>query len=210
MSNARETLEKARFFLQEARDAAPVDRKRLEKFVEAAVVFGRSVTFHLQKEFSHQDGFDIWYAAQQQRMREDPLCGFFLSKRNFILKEGPVSVRKTIIVTINEAIALSSSFSAKVTRSRPWYRRSARILVQDLLSPFREAISKWKARRRRQKRRRAAKASKSRTEEILHFEDPGWNDRSALDLIGEYLAKLEPVVADAEGKFGKVDGSAFS
>lgn len=202
MSNARETLDKARFFLTEAETAGLDDRKRLERMIEAAIVFGRSVTFHLQKEFAHAEGFSDWYVEQQRKMREDPLCVFFLEKRNFILKEGPVPIRKTITVTITEAIAVSSSFSARVIRGKPWYRRRPGILVQDLLRPIREAWSELKVRQRRRRRRRALEdASQSEAQEYLHFDDSDWKERPALDVLNEYLEKLEPVVDEAEEKF---------
>jgi hypothetical protein len=203
MSNARETLDKARFFLTEAENAGLDDRKRLERMIEAAIVFGRSVTFHLQKEFAHVDGFSNWYVEQQRKMREDPLCVFFLEKRNFILKEGPVPIGKTITVTMTEAIAVSSSFSARVLRGKPWYRRHPRILVQDLLRPMREAWSDLKVRQTRRRRRQAfVDAAQSQAQEYLHFDDPDWKARPALDVLDEYLEKLKPVVDEAEEKFG--------
>ena len=37
--------------------------------------------------------------------------------------------------------------------------------------------------------------------ERLHFEHPEWRDRSALDLIGEYIDRLERIVLEAEERF---------
>jgi hypothetical protein len=41
----------------------------------------------------------------------------------------------------------------------------------------------------------------SSVKELLHFDDPDWQKASALDLIGEYLAKLGPIVDEAERRF---------
>ena len=90
MSDTREVLEKAIFFLELARHSARQERKHFERFVEAAIVFGRSVTFHLQKEFAQHPDFSSWYAGQQELLRNDDLCRFFVERRNFILKEGPL------------------------------------------------------------------------------------------------------------------------
>lgn len=119
MSNARNTLDRARFFLAEAEAARLKDRNRLESMIEAAIVFGRSITFHLQKEFAHVVDFADWYAEQQRTMRDDPLCAFILAQRNVILKQGPIPIRKTISVSMTEAIAVSSSVSVRVIRGTP-------------------------------------------------------------------------------------------
>ena len=48
--------------------------------LEAAIVFGRTVTFHLQAEFSHIQGFGPWYSEQRNFMEQDPLFTFFLDE----------------------------------------------------------------------------------------------------------------------------------
>lgn len=63
----------------------------LAHFMEACIVFARSVTLHLQKELAHAD----WYATRQDAMVIEPLFGFFRDRRNYILKEGRLGVRRT-------------------------------------------------------------------------------------------------------------------
>lgn len=51
----------------------------------------RSVTFVMQKSFSHVPGFSAWYANCRSRMKSDRAMGFFLELRNISQHEGPVS-----------------------------------------------------------------------------------------------------------------------
>lgn len=73
-SIARETLEAARLFAKQA-DAAGNDIMGFRHNLEAAIVFGRSVTFHIQKEFTRHAGFDKWYSEQQLRWAITQLAG---------------------------------------------------------------------------------------------------------------------------------------
>ena len=43
----------ARFFAAQAVAVSPQKRDEFGHFIEAAIVFGRSATFHLQKEYAH-------------------------------------------------------------------------------------------------------------------------------------------------------------
>jgi len=51
------------------------------------VTYGRMVTFHMQKLLSGMDGFEEWYTAKQEEMRDDELLIFFKQMRNIIEKE---------------------------------------------------------------------------------------------------------------------------
>jgi hypothetical protein len=128
-SAAFETVAQARFFLERARQS-PDDRIGLRRFVEAAIVFGRSVTFHLQKEFNAKHGFSAWYEEKQREMSSTPLMGFLLQTRNYILKEGAVAVRKTVSIEVREYVVASASVSVKVRRGRAWFRRPLHIRMR--------------------------------------------------------------------------------
>lgn len=202
-SIAAQTLERANFFLDCAQPCAPSDRRAFEHFLEAAIVYGRSVTFHLQKEFSKCSGFGDWYREKQEEMERDPLFRFFLEKRNYILKEGPVSIQKTIAVTISETMVVSSFVEVQVIRGKPWYKRGPKILLQDLRAPLLQKYRKWKYERELARRRKIRDAQQRQTEvsEIPHFEEPEWRSRPATDLVREYLRKLTAVVNEAEMRF---------
>lgn len=59
----------------------------LNAFLSAA----RSVTFLLQKEFAHVDGFSTWWAEDRTTLGADSAARFFLELRNFSQKQGPIS-----------------------------------------------------------------------------------------------------------------------
>jgi hypothetical protein len=133
---AKQALEKARFFADQAQLSVSTNRSAFVNYLEAAIVFARSATFHVQKEYRHEIGFDTWYAEHQQVLKADPISTFFLNTRNFIFKEGPVTVRKVVNMSFQGTIALSGTVSVKVIGSKPWYRRSPKIIWQDFRAPI--------------------------------------------------------------------------
>jgi len=201
-SVASQTLGRANFFLDYAETYAFVNRQAFEHFLEAAIVYGRSVTFHLQKEYSKKSPFDDWYREKQEEMRKDTLFQFFLNKRNYILKEGPVSIRKTTAVNITETAIASDFVEVQVVRGRPWFKRGPKTLFGDLCAPLLQKYHKWKYERDLfRKRNKRNEQQQSEVREFLHFEEPEWHDRPATDLVREYLRKLATIINDAEMRF---------
>lgn len=201
-SVARETLTKARALLRLAEKLDLNERDEFAVLLESAIVFGRSVTLHLQKEYSSKSGFEEWYTHQQAQLRDNPLCRFFLNMRNFILKEGPAKATRTISVTIYETVTLKASMDAVLIRGQPWYRRSPKTLWNDLRAEMRNG---WQRYRRARSMRQMAPTERKETTKITqtwHFDDANWQDRSAPDLVRDYLDTLEAVVIEAERKFG--------
>src|SRR4051812_27737860 len=84
---ARGTLERARLFARKSRETPLNQRDEHSAFLEAAVVFSRSVTFHLQKELSAAPDFASWYGVWQSRLGEAPVSRYLLEQRNYVLKE---------------------------------------------------------------------------------------------------------------------------
>lgn len=204
-SVARLTLEKARFFVDQAESAGVANRLAQQNNLEAAIVFGRSVTFHIQKEFAHHLGFDPWYAVQQKAMKADPLLDFFLATRNYILKEGPVALQRTIQLSASGEVHASGYLEVHIIRGRPWYRRSPAILWADLVADIGRPIARWRWIRQQARvvKMRLAKQNRQTVEvrDLLHFEQSPFNDRQALDLLRDYLDKLESIVNEAEEIF---------
>jgi len=85
-----ERLQEAEYFarrLSRHRDSTPFGYE-LNAFLSAA----RSVTFLLQKELSHVDGFAAWWQRERQVLSKDEAARFFLELRNFSQKQGPISL----------------------------------------------------------------------------------------------------------------------
>lgn len=104
---ARLTLEKARFFLERAKECLEQgerDRLALTCYIEATITFARSVTFHLQREGRNSLGdiFDEWYNdAIEKACEENPEFKFFSQVRNCIVHEGPVPLTYEMYVIVN-------------------------------------------------------------------------------------------------------------
>lgn len=86
-SSSRRTLNKARFFLDQA------DRyERLvldyECYVEAALVFGAAVLDHLGSEFGRKRGFKEWIEERESHR----LIADLKKKRNYLLHERTMSI----------------------------------------------------------------------------------------------------------------------
>lgn len=58
------------------------------RYIRAAVVDIRRVTFVLQTLRGKAEGFDDWYGPVQEGLREDPLMKYFVELRNDIEKRG--------------------------------------------------------------------------------------------------------------------------
>lgn len=199
-SIAGQTLDAARLFVEQALSAGGTDRAYRYN-LEAALVFGRSVTFHLQKEFKHCPGFEQWYQPWQVKMNSDPNCKYFKDKRNFVLKEGRIALNHTLFAESANFILIGGDLKVQVIRGRPWYQRSVRIIWQDAIAPFRE----WHADRNEKRRRAALAATLSSSKQRASISVTGFvdyrADESALAVVGEYLTFLETVVSDAETEF---------
>ena len=203
-SPARLKLEQARFFTACASEAIPAQREAFANCIEAAIVFGRSVTFCLQSEYRHKPDFDSWYSDKQGAMEKDPLFAFFLKKRNYILKEGSAGVHKVVSVAIEEHVGVSDFVEIKVIRGQPWYRRSSKILWEDFRAAIMKPIRRWLWQLETKRRHlQLQKQSKVEVTEGFFFDDPKWTDRSGCDLLQEYLNKLEHIIAEAEIRFGR-------
>jgi hypothetical protein len=200
---ARRTLDRAHFFLGQAAEAGAGNRVAFQHYLESAIVFARSVTFHLQKQYAHTTGFDEWYAPWQEKFKNDPLARFFTEQRNYSLKVGPLAVRKHVDIRASVTIRLSVTATGVVIRGQPWYRRSVRILVEDLLAPMRSRVSAWSAERRR-RALPPPPQSEERTvvTESLRFMSAPGADRPALELLREHLTSLGELVDEAQARFG--------
>ncbi len=201
-STASITLRKARFFLDQARAADPNDRHAIASNLEAAIVFCRSVTFHLQGQFAHSAGFADWYAEHQRRLGEQPLSRFMLKRRNYVLKVGPAIVTRIVDVSVAESLVMHGEVSVQIRRGQPWYRRSLKVLISDLLHPLRQSVRLWQERRRwRRQAKKSAKSSAVVTRDELRFTDPEWGGTPALDLVDQQLTILADIVKEAEARF---------
>lgn len=201
-SVARQTLSKARTLLRLTERLDLNEHEEFAVLLESAIVFGRSVTFHLQKEYSSKSGFEEWYKDQQAQLNNISLCRFFLNMRNFILKEGPAKTTRNISVAIYATATIKTSLDAILVSGQPWYRRNPIVLWGDIRVAIR---NRWQRYRRVRAMRQMPPTERKETTKITqtwYFDDANRQDRSAPDLVRDYLDTLEAVVIETERKFG--------
>jgi hypothetical protein len=194
---------KARFFLTQARINQDVDRFAYTSNIEAAIVFARSVTLHLQKDFAHSEGFKEWYAERQHALSQDPLSRFLLQERNFILKVRALSTKRIVEAEFMASVHATATVNVRVIRAKPWYRRHPKILYDDLTYPLRNWASGICARRQASRTMQTIPVSTGHVvSDHIFFDHPDWSRVPALDLLVRHLDRLEPIVRDAEAAFG--------
>jgi hypothetical protein len=205
---ARITLDDARYFAGQAREAERAgDTLQIRRYVTAAIVFGRSVTFHLQKEGGGDKNtrFWQWYEPVQGPLKADPLSRFFVEERNHVLKEGRLGGGRRLALSGLD-IGGSSDIAVGLTvkRGRPWYRRRLKVLWEDFAPRPKRWLRGTGRRHRPLPRPKIAPPPVPTVGDVdrFFFHDAAWSDRPAIDLLDEYLDRLEEIVGEAERLFG--------
>jgi len=192
--SARATLERAKFFLGRAWVHGIEQPEVAEHYLNAAIVFGRSVTFHLQAEFSHRPDFDYWYAWQENILRQ-PLPKFFNAARTLIVHKRTIDTRQRkrtsrIVGELPQSVIVLPAANA------PWYRHAWAKAMQ----PIYRLQQRWFF---FQARRRAKRLPIEVTHIDLYFQDAEFCDTPAPELVRRYLKTLEAVVKSAESELGQ-------
>jgi hypothetical protein len=184
-SKPRLTLWRARLLLDQARQAHE-DWERFATNYEAAIVFGRSVTFHLQAEYAGEAGFLDWYAERQAALSANEVARFFLSSRNIILKQGPV-----VLVQIGSFSAQDTGVGTDAAHVEKQGEPGNQ--VPDI---WQEAPKQWAVLQHLEEVPGSAQFS------YHHWGSPAAEDEDAAGLLTRYLDALEAIVADAEARWG--------
>ena len=210
-SIARDTLEKARYFLDRA-VAAEADpqspRIAYTANIEAAIIHGHAVWDHLKAEFARVPKYDAW-----KEIRYDGLRNLFMSEdgkgqpknkiglRQFLMHIG--GDRLTLWGAVSVLLTISGKLSVRtvVIRGQPWYRRSPRILCGDAVSPIREWLGKVRQEFVTWRARAPEKEGTGNVEHTFYFDDPNWNTQPAREVVRQYLDLMEQEVDAAEKKF---------
>lgn len=84
-------LAEARFFCENV-ETAGTNVFEARCYFSAFVSAGRSVTFVLQAVLKKAPGFDAWWKERQRALADDPLCRYFVDRRNEALKTGETRI----------------------------------------------------------------------------------------------------------------------
>lgn len=194
---AQECLDKARFFSERARTVETENRTHFSHFFSTAIVWARSVTLLLQKQYRRNPGFTDWYESQQNALSADQLAQFFLKERNFVLKERNVSLRKVITVKMHASVGIEARMTVKVIRGS--WRSKLRYLGQDTLADLKQRMEKIRRRLGRRKPKR--EPSTATTTEHMYFVKEPWDKEPAIDLLDRHLERLQFLVDNAVKQF---------
>ena len=112
-----------------------------------------------------------------------------------------------------EAGAFASGWvDLEVRRSSPMYRRSPKIIWEDIKRAALCPLQKWQhrlttQRRRRREQKRTARRTTT-TIQDYYFSDSKWSETPAIALVSAYLDTLSTIVGAAEARWGgKPEGS---
>ena len=92
----------------------------------------RNITFVLQKELAHSDGFEEWYETKQDEMREDESLKWLVNARNYIVKEGDLKKFSYTKVRVKDHYN-AELFAAKLDAEIPmefvaeWFRQKTKM-----------------------------------------------------------------------------------
>lgn len=210
---ARRALDRARLLAAEAERRGEVDREAFATFFEAAIIFARNVTYHLEKEHA-SPAFKAWYSQWLKDVRADPssepLVRFLLSVRNVAVHERSIELQRTVFLSVTESLNLEIDDYAELTviRGQPWYRRQPAILWQDARNVLLRPLRRYSfALRRHVKQllgvtwRKKPPDTSITMRDDFFFTDPAWSTRPAIDLLGDYLDRLMALIEEAEQRF---------
>ena len=222
-TSPRNPLTRARFLLAQAEALSGTEQETFDTYLQAAIVFGRSIYHHLQT-VAAVPGADAayrkWFTAKSAEMKADAVLEYFRESRDLLLKERQVTVTRRAFGTVSLSGSGSIYVEGRVTRSEPWYRRSLRILGHDAKATVMRPVHRLRhhlaeaAKRRRRVLRQAVEAWRTRwrnrkivpTVREFYLDDPEGLDRPAVDLVRAYLDRLEVIVGEAEARFPTVVG----
>ena len=89
MTNTRDKLNEAKYFLEKMREAAS-DPDKVRYELTAFLSASRSITQIMQKEFSGKPGFIDWYTQKQKEMAQNGTLKYLHRQRSITFHEHPV------------------------------------------------------------------------------------------------------------------------
>jgi hypothetical protein len=91
MSDTEKRLEETRYFFKRMLETYQTPFE-FECNLQAFRIFGRSVTFVMQEEYSKIPAFISWYQGKREEMQSDEMLNFFQEARKKTIHEKPLGV----------------------------------------------------------------------------------------------------------------------
>lgn len=93
-NQTRFKVNEASYFLSMMKQTFNDDSNNFIYNLNAFLSAARSITFFMQKQYAHKDGFNKWYDNEKENMKKDSDLVFLKKSRNEVLKE---KLMKTIM-----------------------------------------------------------------------------------------------------------------
>jgi hypothetical protein len=145
---ARETLEKALYFIEQATTAeadSKASRIAYAANLEAAIIYGHAIWDHLSSEFARPPKFRLWTRKRRAGLETNALYRFMSEEGDRNKPRDQIGMRNLFVHRGGSRFRLSASAGTssvsvrtKVIRAQPWYRRPWRTLYADLANPLYE------------------------------------------------------------------------
>lgn len=86
-NQTRFKVDEASYFLSMMKQTFNDDSNNFIYNFNAFLSAARSITFFMQKQYAHKDGFNNWYDKEKENMKKDSDLVFLKNSRNEVLKE---------------------------------------------------------------------------------------------------------------------------
>ena len=179
MSNTREKLEEAKYFLEQMQIYVE-DRKKLKFNLSAFLSAARSVTFIMQSDFKSSPGFSNWYKDKQKEMNKDEDFRFFNGLRVATIHQKSVEPHKKTGIGITESVPISDSITIKV-------------IDKEGNTPSEQTSEP--------KKTKSPKETEVTVKHLWCFEERP--NEELLGLCSKYIQKIEKLVEECEKQFHK-------
>ena len=114
----RHKLREAEYFLSMMRQSFEDDNKfifNLSAFLSAS----RSITWHMQKQYRHVNGFNEWYGKQETRMSQDMELKYLNDARVEDVHKKPVRVGASREAAVSLDVILGSPLAEQAKGAKP-------------------------------------------------------------------------------------------
>lgn len=101
-SSTLKRLREAGFFLEKMNETYLTPDHQFDCYMTAYIMIARSVTWIMQSEFRHKDGFSEWFKEKQVSHQIEQLLKKFRTVRNSISKQKPLDLQIRCSVTLDD------------------------------------------------------------------------------------------------------------
>jgi len=174
MTNARDKLNEAKFFLEEMRRVSGMP-DQFRYMLTAFLAASRSVTQIMQKEFSAKTGFSDWYRKKQKEMEDSHILKYLHRQRSITYHERPVL---PYLISITGQIANSTGMNIVLTGTGSTLDLTSGFVDMPTIQPT--------------------------TVVRYYFDDIPSKDKDVITICREARDTLEKILDECEGEFGEI------